>query len=337
MDLGVMIEGQEDVSWDLWRRIYTAVEDLGFESLWRSDHLFSLSGPRTGEALETFISFVLVAEHTARLRFGPLVSPVTFRHPSLLARMAAQIDALSSGRFILGVGAGWNVPEHQAFGLPFPKVRERMDRLEEAIQVMKALWGFAPATFDGRYYQLRGAESYPKPVQSPLPVLVGGVGERLTLRIVAKHADEWNSLGVDLDSYLRKREVLERHCHQVGRDPGAIKHSQMSGFIVGLNRKEVREHLRRIAERLPVDAIVGPMGADPDSVLRSAKERGWLVGTPNEVVDELGRREEAGISRLMLQHHANQDFEVLELLAKHVLPQVQRESILPSTIEDSGA
>ena len=324
MDLGVMIEGQEGLSWDLWRRFVTCVEEMGFESFWRSDHFFSLSGPRTQDAVETYLSFAVAAEITERVRFGALVSPITFRHPAMLGRMCAQIDALSGGRFVAGVGAGWNVPEHEAFGIPFPPVGERMDRLDESIRVMKALWSDGPASFSGKYYQLREAECYPKPVQRPLPVMVGGVGERRTLRIVAELADEWNAVGVDLEGYRRKREVLERHCEQAGRDPASIKHTQMSGFIIGKDDRGVRGHLRLIGERLANDAVVGSMTADPKQVLETARARGWLVGTPSEVVDELGRREEAGISRLMLQHHANDNFEVLELLATEVLPQVQK-------------
>ncbi len=319
MQLGVMIEGQEDLNWDLWRRIIRAAEDLGFESLWRSDHFFSLSGPRTRDALETFISFVLVAEQSSRIRFGPLVSSMTFRHPSLLARMAAQIDLLSGGRFVLGMGAGWNVPEHEAFGLPFPPIRERMDRLEESIQVVKALWSDGPANFDGRYYQLQDATCFPKPAQRPLPVLVGGSGERRTLRIVARYADEWNGVGLDVDAYRRKRAVLEQHCAEVGRDPATIRHSQMAAFVIGRDAAEQRAHLARIAEKIPM-----LQRQEPDAALAGMRERGWLVGTPAEIVEEIGRREEAGLSRIMLQHHANDDFATLELIAAEVLPQVQR-------------
>ena len=324
MDLGVMVEGQEGVGWDLWRRFVTSVEELGFESLWRSDHLFSLSGARTQDALDAYMAFAIAAEATKRVKFGPLVSPVTFRHPSILARMCAQLDVLSGGRFVVGVGAGWNVPEHEAFGVDFPPLGERMGRLDESIRVMKALWADEPATFDGKYYKLKEAQSYPKPIQSPLPIMVGGMGERRTLRIVAELADEWNALGVDVEGYRRKREVLESHCREVGRDPSAIRRSQMSGFIVGKDDRGVRDHLQRIAEKLPHDAVVGSMTAGPDQVFQAARARGWLVGTPSEVVDELGRREEAGITRLMLQHHANDDFDVLDLLASEVLPQVQK-------------
>ena len=319
MDLGIMIEGQEGLNWDHWRRIVRATEDLGFESLWRSDHFFSLSGPHNRDALETFLSFVLVAEETERIRFGPLVASCTFRHPSLVARMAAQIDDLSGGRFVLGLGAGWNVPEHEAFGLPFPPVRERMDRLEESINVVRALWGNGPVSYDGRYYQLKDVECFPKPAQNPAPILVGGGGEKRTLRIVAQYADEWNAVGVDLEGYRHKRSVLEQHCADVGRDPTAIRHSQMSGFVIGRDEAGIRRHLQQIGEKLPA------LGAeDADRVLEGVRRRGWLVGTPGEIVEELGRREEAGIARVMLQNHAFEDQSIMELIASEVLPQVQR-------------
>ncbi|MEX2229492.1 MAG: TIGR03560 family F420-dependent LLM class oxidoreductase [Dehalococcoidia bacterium] len=319
MDLGVMIEGQEGLNWDLWRRIINATEDLGFESLWRSDHFFSLSGPRSRDALETFLSFVLVAEQSSRIRFGPLVSSMTFRHPSLLARMAAQIDRLSDGRFVLGMGAGWNVPEHEAFGLPFPSLRERMDRLEEGVQVVQALWADEPASFAGTHFRLEDAECFPKPIQRPLPVLIGGGGEKRTLRIAARYAQEWNGVGLDVDGYLRKRAILEAHCAAVGRDPGTIRHSQMAAFVIGRDVAGQKAHLARLAEKLPAFE-----GRDPETLLHSLRDRGWLIGTPGELVDEIGRREEAGLSRVMLQHHANDDFASLELLAAEVLPQVQR-------------
>jgi len=319
MDLGVMIEGQEGLNWDRWRRIIRATEDLGFESLFRSDHFFSLSGPHDRDALETFLSFVLVAEESKRIRFGPLVASMTFRHPSLVARMAAQIDALSGGRFILGMGAGWNVPEHEAFGLPFPPVRERMDRLEEGIQIVRALWGDGPVSFEGRYYQLKDAECFPKPAQFPAPILVGGSGEKRTLRIVAKYADEWNAVGQTLEGYRHKDEVLLGHCEAVGRDPGTIRRSMMCGFVIGSDEAGVHAHLGRIAEALP---MLGR--GSPDEVLEGVRNRGWLVGTPSEVVEQIGQREEAGIQRIMMQHHAQADFETLELIAKDVLPQVQK-------------
>lgn len=319
MQLGVMIEGQEGLNWDRWQRIARATEDLGFESLWRSDHFFSLAGAGERDSLETFISFVMVATETQRIRFGPLVASCTFRHPSLVARMAAQIDQLSGGRFVLGMGAGWNVPEHEAFGITFPPVRERMDRLEESIQVVRALWGDGPVSFDGQYYQLKDAQCFPKPAQSPAPIIVGGGGERRTLRMVAQYADEWNVVGVDMDGYRHKRGVLEQHCADVGRDPASIVHSQMAGFVIGRNEADLRAHLERVGEGFR------PFGNQPpDEVMAGLRERGWVTGTPDEIVQELGSREEAGISRFMFQHHAQEDFAALELLASDVLPQLQK-------------
>lgn len=318
MDLGVMIEGQEGLTWDRWRRIMRATEDLGFESLWRSDHFFSLSGPHERPALETFLSFVLVATETSRIRFGSLVASATFRHPSLVARMAAQIDVLSGGRFILGMGAGWNVPEHEAFGIAFPPLKERMDRLEESVRVVRALWGEGLANLEGPYYTLKDAICEPKPLQQPMPLLIGGSGERRTLKLVAQFADEWNGVGLTPETYLAKRAILERHCADVGRDPKTIRHSQMAGFIIGKTDADQRAHLAKVAETLPA------LGRnDPDEVIQNMKSRGWLVGTPDEVVQEIGRRQEAGLTRIMLQHQAQEDFATLELIASEVLPQVR--------------
>ena len=321
MNLGVMVEGQEGLDWELWRRIARTTEELGFESLWRSDHLFSLAGARSQDALEPFVSFALLAAETERIRFGPLVTSVTFRHPSMVARMAAQIDQLSGGRFVLGMGAGWNVDEHEAFGIRFPPARERLDRLAEAVQIVQALWGDGPASFEGRHYRLHEAECYPKPVQQPLPVLVGGNGERRTLRIVAEHANEWNAIALSPDAYLAKREVLERHCAEVGRDPQEIGRSMMVGYLVATDDAALRDRVHALT------AVDHPsvMGfADADEALAKLRRRSWLVGTPGEIVDRIGRYEDAGIDRIMLHHLNMQDFDSLELLAADVLPQVQR-------------
>ena len=160
MDVGLMVEGQNGLTWERWSHILALAERLGFPSVFRSDHYFI--GPQQ-DSLEAYLSFVVAAQATQRIRFGPLVTPVTFRHPANVARMAAQIDQLSGGRFVMGLGAGWNEAEHRAYGLPFPSTRERFDRLEEAIQISKALWTSDTATFAGRYYQLDGADCLPRP------------------------------------------------------------------------------------------------------------------------------------------------------------------------------
>ncbi|MSQ36059.1 MAG: TIGR03560 family F420-dependent LLM class oxidoreductase [Dehalococcoidia bacterium] len=316
--LGVMVEGQEGLSWARWRQLLDAVEALGYESIWRSDHWFSFTEDRTLDALEPFMSFVLAAERTRRLRFGPLVSAVTFRPPALVARMAAQIDALSGGRFVLGMGAGWNVPEHDAFGIDFPPVRERLDRLEEAIQVARALWAPGPANFAGAHYQLRDAECTPKPAQGRLPIMVGGNGEQRTLRIVARHADEWNALYLTADAYRAKNAVLAERCAEVGRDPATIRRSMMIGYLVGRDTRELHAHLARLPAQRG-----GGASRDPERAIAALRERGWLIGTPDAIVEQCGRLAEAGLDRLMLHHLAIDDDAALELVAARVLPQLR--------------
>lgn len=320
MKLGVMIEGQEGLTWERWRRIMRATEDLGYESLWRSDHFFSLMGRPERDCIETWVSLTVVATETQRLRFGALVSSMTFRHPALLARMAASVDQLAGGRLEVGVGAGWNVPEHEAFGLPFPPLKERMDRLEEGIQVLLALWGEGKANLQGRYYQLRDAEAHPKPVQTPRPtLLVGGGGEKRTLLIAAKYADDWNGGGAyGAEIYRHKVEVLNQHCERVGRDPKQIQHSRMSAFLIGRNATEMRQRAQALQQILPHLADV-----DMEQLPQTLRERGWLVGTPEQIVEQMHAFAAAGCERMMLQHFNQTDFEALELIAREVAPSVR--------------
>lgn len=318
MQLGAMIEGQEGLTWDRWRHFASLVEELGYESLWRSDHFFSLAGQAERNALETWVSLVDLASRSTRLRFGPLVCSMTFRHPALLARMAAAVDDLSGGRLVLGVGAGWNVPEHEAFGILFPPVRERMDRLEEGIRVIEALWTGRRVSVEGKYFALKDAESHPTPAQQPHPpLLVGGGGEQRTLRIVAKYADEWNCANLLPDAYRAKTAVLERYCADGGRDPRAIRRSMMCAFIIGRDRGELQRRVAGLQQVLPRLAAM-----PPDSVPETMRSAGWLVGTPDDVTGQLQDLNRAGVERVMLQHHNQTDDGVLELIAKEIMPRV---------------
>jgi F420-dependent oxidoreductase-like protein len=317
MKLGVMIEGQEGLNWERWKQITRATEDLGFESLWRSDHFFSLMGPRDRDALETFVSLVHVAENTSRINFGTLVCSMTFRHPSLLARMAAGVDRLSGGRFILGIGAGWNVPEHEAFGIPFLSMKRRMDILEDSAAIIRGLWSEDSFSFKGMAFELKEARLNPKPARSPAPLLIGGGGEKRTLRTVARFASEWNSTPIGVERYRQKVKVLEAHCAKIGRDPATIDRSMMCAFMIGRNQDEVLKRIEALQRVMP------PMAATPaDQLAKGLASRGWLVGTPTEVVEQVRSIEAEGVSRIMLQHHNQTDFDVLELIAKEVLPRV---------------
>ncbi len=311
-----MIEGQEGVNWERWRHFTDLVEGLGYESLWRSDHFFSLQERRQRDALETWIALTDTAARSSRLRFGPLVCSMTFRHPALLARMAAGVDALSGGRLELGVGAGWNVPEHEAFGIPFPPLKQRMDDLENGIRVIKALWSGEKVSLDGERWSLHDAELHPMPAQRPgPPIIVGGGGERRTLRIAARYADEWNAVNLAPEAYRAKLEVLARHCAAEGRDPATIRRSMMCAFIVGRDPGEVERRAAAMREAVP------PLQAIPAGETAAAlRSRGWLVGTVDEVRRQLEALAEAGLQRVMLQHHNQADDAVLELIAKELVP-----------------
>jgi len=315
MDIGLMVEGQNGLTWERWKHILELAERLGFPTVFRSDHYFI--GPQQ-DSLEAYLSFVMAAQVTSRIRFGPLVSPVTFRHPVDVSRMAAQIDQLSGGRFVMGLGAGWNEPEHRAYGLPFPPVKERFDRLEEAIQVITKLWEPGPANFEGKYYRLEGAEALPKPARGRIPVLIGGSGERRTLRLVAKYADEWNGVNLSPEVYRQKVAVLERHCEDIGRDPKTIRRSMMAFGIIGPTERD----LDAASERL-MQMFGAPAGMSPAEFRKRQKERGLIVGSTDEVVDTLGQLAELGLQEVQFQHFNFDSDAVPEYLAAEIAPRVK--------------
>jgi F420-dependent oxidoreductase-like protein len=315
MKLGVMIESQEGVGWPHWKNIVQWTEELGFESLWRSDHFFSFFGPtRTIDSLDTMIAHTYTAAASSRIRFGPLVLSMTFRHPAILARMAAAVDQLSNGRFILGVGAGWNAREHDAYGIELPPVKERMDNLEESVKVIKALFENDSATYQGKIYTLKDAPMNPKPAQKPMSLLIGGGGEQRTLRMVARYATEWNSpIGGGLEVYSRKKGILEQYCEAEQRDPATIEHSVMSGYIAGESQAEVDRKVQAAIERAPPQFRSQTGNRPPMTAL-------W--GTPPQIVEQIKELEDAGISRVQLQYTSPPSREELEFVAREILPKV---------------
>jgi F420-dependent oxidoreductase-like protein len=312
MRVGIMIEGQEGLTWERWWRLAQAAEDLGYESLCRSDHLTGLGGESRRPSLETWVSLTALATRTRRIRFGPMVSPLTFYHPAILAKMAAAIDALAGGRFDLGIGAGWNEHELRMYGVPFPPLKERMDRLECGARVIRALEAPEPVTLDQPYYPLKKAESYPRPPGGRLRVVIGGRGEKRTLRMVAEFADEWNVTRLDVDGYRAKRQVLAEHCRAVKRDPETIARSLMIPLAIGRDAAEVA---RRVANA----RAIFPALPDGEAAWRAA---GFLAGTPAQVVEDLERWEGAGLQRVLLQMLDQEDIGALELFARDVLPRV---------------
>ena len=308
--LALMIEGQEGLTWDRWRRLARTAEEGGFESLFRSDHLTGLFGDSRRPSLDLWASLTWLATATSRIRFGPLVAPLTFHHPALLAKRAAAVAELGNGRLDLGIGAGWHEGEHRMFGIPFPPLKERVDRLECGARTIRALWQGKKATLTQPYYPLVDAESYPLPPGGRVPLIIGARGERRTLAIAAAHADEWNITRVTFDDYAAKRRVLDAHCAAAGRDAGAIARSLMVPVIVGRTGAELaarHTRARAIFPRVPEDEV-------------SWRAAGFLYGTPERVVIDLKRWESLGVQRVMLQMLDMEDDVAIDLLAREVVP-----------------
>jgi alkanesulfonate monooxygenase SsuD/methylene tetrahydromethanopterin reductase-like flavin-dependent oxidoreductase (luciferase family) len=310
LELNVMIEGQEGLNWERWQRLARAAEDGGFAGLYRSDHLTGLFGDSTRPSLETWASLPYLATATTRIRFGPIVSPMTFYQPAILAKRAAAIDQLAGGRFDLGIGAGWNEMEHRMFGIPFPPLRERMDRFEAGARAIRALWRGTPVTLEQPYTPLVDAQSFPLPAGGRL--VVGGRGERRTMRVAAELADEWNVTRVTYDEYPRKLEVLAGHCRAVGRDPAAIRLSLMAPIVIGRTRAEVAARLARGREWFP---------RVPESEAEW-RAQSFLFGSVDEVVRDLRRWHGLGVQAVMLQCLDVDDLAAIELIAREVIPAV---------------
>ncbi len=311
--VAIMIEGQEGLTWERWARLARAAEDAGFDGLFRSDHLTALGGHADRPCLDTWASLTWLATATRRLRFGPLVCPVTFYHPAILARRAAAVSELSGGRLDLGIGAGWHEGEHRMFGIPFPPLRERLDRLECGARAVRALWTGGPVTLAQPYAALTGAQTQPRPAPGALPLVIGGRGERRTLRIVAAHADEWNVTRVTPEEYVGKTALLERYCRELGRDPGTLRRSVMLPIAIGRSPAETaarRERIAALHPRIPAD----------EGAWRAAA---FLQGSPEAVVRDLRRWRDLGIDRVMLQLLDMDDLAALELVAREVLPAVR--------------
>jgi len=298
--VGIMIEGQEGLNWERWRRICTDVERLGFASLRRSDHLISLMGDPERDCIECWESLALAAVWTSTIEFGPMVSPMTFRPPALLAKVAATVDSLSGGRLILGVGAGWNENEHSVYGIPFLTERQRFERLEEGIQTMREIW----------------EKTYPRPVRDTIPLLIGGKGSKRTLPLVAREAAEWNFSRLDTEQFRERRDALDERCREVGRDPQTVRRSVMCSYLIGRDRDDQLDRASMVR-----DVVPALKSLSPEDVLENRRDA-WFVGTPEEIAARMRELSKIGVQLFMLQHFLLDDADALELLSKEVLPAV---------------
>ncbi len=297
-----MVEGQNGLNWPRWQRLARAAEDLGFVGLFRSDH-FTNARPPDQDSLELWVSLTYLATHTRRLEFGPLVTPLSFRHPVHTARMARDVDDLSGGRLALGLGAGWQEREHRMFGFPLGSLRERFDRLAEGLEVItRLLRSPEPVTFHGRYFHLEAAVLLPRPARPGGPrIVIGGNGPRRTLPLVARYADEWNALFLPAERFAALNARLDALLRAAGREPTAVRRSMMTGLVFGRDQAELA---RRLAGRASAEDL---------------RARGLIVGTPEQVREQLAALAAAGVQRVMLQWLDLDDLEGLTALAEAVL------------------
>jgi F420-dependent oxidoreductase-like protein len=308
-----MVEGQEGVAWDEWVGLARACEEAGLDGLFRSDH-YASTDAEPG-ALDAWATLAALAAVTERIRLGTLVSPVTFRHPAVLAKNVVTVDHVSGGRVEVGLGAGWMEVEHRAYGFAFPELSERLEQLTEQVEIVHRLLTENDVEFDGRHYRLDGASGVPKPVQRPRPpILIGGSARRGTLEPAVRFADEYNTPTGNVDEVRRRRTRVREACERAGRDPDSLPVSVMTGSVVGADEREVRERAGRVARQVGSDA-----GAD-EFLRRVAGS--WVVGTPAQVVERLGELAAAGVERVMLQHWEFDDDAPVRLLGAEVVPAV---------------
>ena len=310
MRLALMIEGQNGVTWDDWLRIGRLCEEHGIEALFRSDHYGAIGVPPGSTALDAWGTICALGAVTSTLGLGTLVSPVTFRHPSVLARLAVTADHVTGGRVEVGLGSAWYEWEHEAYGFSFEDGPTRFARLEEQLEIVLGSWTEDEFDFGGRFYRLHGARPAPRPFQRPHPpLLLGGSVRPRFARLAARFADEVNTTSATVDDCRERRRRLDGACRELGRDPETLPLSLMTLTVVGTNRDEVRDRLRRALGE----------GRDVEEALAQAGDR-WLVGTVDEVLERLSAYEAVGVNRVMLQQLDHEDSEQTALIGDRLVP-----------------
>lgn len=303
IEVAIMLEGQNGLNWEHWKRIAHAVEELGYAGLFRSDH-FTNARPPDKDSLEMWVSLTWLADNTERIQFGPMVSPLSFRHPVFAARMGKDVDELSNGRFILGLGAGWQEREHEKFGFDLLEIGPRFDRFEEGVELVhRLLREDEPVNFEGNFYNLKEAALYPRPSRTGRPpILIGGRGWNRTLPLTARYADEWNCGFRPPQVFDRLNRRLNELMEQEGRDPSEIRRSLANITVFGRDEQEVAS---KIEQR----------GYSEEGIA----EFGVIHGTASQIRDQIGEYEAVGVELILLQWLELEDVDGLEQLAKVLL------------------
>lgn len=297
-----MIEGQNGLNWTNWKKIVDTVENFGFFGLYRSDH-FTNANPPDKDSLELWTSLTYLATTTKRIRFGSLVSPISFRNPIFTARMAAAVDDLSSGRLKLGLGAGWQEREHLNYGFDLLSFKERFLRFEEGVSIISQLLrSNDPITQNGKYFQLKDAILLPRPNRRDGPeILIGGNGEKYTFPLVVKFAKEWNAIFLTPEKFKEKTALLDELLISNGKKPGEVRRSLMTNLTYGQNQEQLQKKLN---------------GRDP----KEMTQRGIIVGTSEQVKERLYEYQQTGLDEIMLQWIDLEDMDNLIHFSANVLP-----------------
>ena len=317
MRFALMTEPQQGLTYAEQLDLARLAEGLGFEAFFRSDHYRSFPGSSDRPTTDAWTVLAGIACETTRIRIGTLVSPVTFRHPGSFAKVVTTVDEMSGGRIEVGVGAGWNEPEHLQLGLAFPEIGDRADLLEDELAILHGLWEQPDGwSFTGKQIHIEAASLIPKPVQRPHPpIIVGGEGRPRSLRLAARYADEYNMSSSSPEQCAEAFVRLDEECRKIGRDPATIAHSAMVGVLLGANEAEFQ---RRVRDQI---AMVGDSDTDANGWLEARRPR-WIAGTPDEARAMVGRFAATGVERLMLQDLVPRDHAMIELIATELFGRV---------------
>ena len=309
LSLGAHV-GQQNMAMDDMRALWRKLDANGVDWISAWDHFYE-APPKNGTEphFEALATLGALAAETHHARIGCLVFYVGYRNPALLAKAATTLDHITGGRFELGLGAGWHIWEATAYGYPFPDIGTRLDMLEEAVQIIRLMLTEERTNFNGRHYQVVDASCLPEPVQDRLPIWIGGVGEKRTLKIIARHADGWNAPYLSSEEFIRLNGVLDHWCEEEGRDPRTIKRGVNLMFNLGVDLKDVERQRRRIAEDW--------------RALRGNIPEGNLLCTPDQAVERLGEYIAAGAQEINIALRAPWHAEALDAYLTDVMPRVR--------------
>jgi alkanesulfonate monooxygenase SsuD/methylene tetrahydromethanopterin reductase-like flavin-dependent oxidoreductase (luciferase family) len=314
MKICLMVEGQEDVTWEDWLALAGACEEHGVGTMFRSDHYLSVDDRRERGSLDAWGTITALGAVTETLRLGTMVSPATFRHPAVLAKAAVTADHVSGGRIEVGIGAGWWDREHELYGFELPPIGPRMEALEEQMQIVRGHWSEGLFSFEGRHYSAHELDALPKPVQRPLPLILGAKGGPRSLRLGARYADEYNTVMSTAAEIADLRRRLDGACEKEGRDPATLPLSMMTGWLVGADRDELVDRASRLSQWKG-------KGDDGEAFVAGLGES-TILGTVDEAIEQLRQLETAGLTRIMGQHLLHRDLDAVALMGREIAPRI---------------